>query len=424
MNNRCVFALAIFIAISGTLVPGLSIADPALADAPPWKRHTIDDSSRGADGVRLADANGDGLLDIATAWEEGGIVRVYLNPGPKKAKQKWPAVTVGEVKSGEDAVLVDLDGDGAMDVVSSCEGRTKTMYVHWAPKDKTKYLDPTAWKTEAIPATQGKQMWMFCLPMDIDGKHGIDLVVGSKGGGATVGWLESPKNPRDLKAWKFHKLRDAGWIMSLVAHDMNEDGNMDVVLSDRKGKKRGVYWLTHPGREAVGKGMPWKVEYVGGNDKEVMFMSVFPRERRHPLIHVATLEQKALVFVYTLPPDAGKPDGDNESLGFWFPVKLTFNLPKSLQRMKAVRRGDIDLDGRKNDVVFTFEGANNGIPGVYWMSIGKKENDNVVWDVAGPKGVKFDRIELIDLDGDGDLDVLTCEERDQLGVIWYENPTK
>ena len=29
---------------------------------------------------------------------------------------------------------------------------------------------------------------------------------------------------------------------------------------------------------------------------------------------------------------------------------------------------------------------------------------------------------MIDLDGDNDLDVLTCEERHNLGVIWYENP--
>ena len=40
-------------------------------------------------------------------------------------------------------------------------------------------------------------------------------------------------------------------------------------------------------------------------------------------------------------------------------------------------------------------------------------------------GVKYDRIELMDLDGDGDLDVLTCEEQEAgtgMGVFWYENP--
>ena len=44
-------------------------------------------------------------------------------------------------------------------------------------------------------------------------------------------------------------------------------------------------------------------------------------------------------------------------------------------------------------------------------------------DISGrTTGIKFDRIELLDLDQDGDLDLLTCEERDNLGLIWYENP--
>ena len=68
--------------------------------AQPWARHTIDAASKkefrlGADGVRLADVNGDGLLDIVTGWEEGGAIRVCVNPGPKKVRETWPAVTVG-----------------------------------------------------------------------------------------------------------------------------------------------------------------------------------------------------------------------------------------------------------------------------------------------------------------------------------------
>ena len=52
----------------------------ALADEP-WALHTIDNTSKGADGIRLEDVNGDGLLDIATGWEEGGVVRAYVHPG-------------------------------------------------------------------------------------------------------------------------------------------------------------------------------------------------------------------------------------------------------------------------------------------------------------------------------------------------------
>ena len=42
--------------------------------------------------------------------------------------------------------------------------------------------------------------------------------------------------------------------------------------------------------------------------------------------------------------------------------------------------------------------------------------------LGGPAGVKFDLMQVLDLDADGDLDVITCEEVDQLGVVWYENP--
>jgi len=37
-------------------------------------------------------------------------------------------------------------------------------------------------------------------------------------------------------------------------------------------------------------------------------------------------------------------------------------------------------------------------------------------DISGPEGVKFDLVVL------HDLDILTCEERDNLGVIAYDNP--
>lgn len=35
-----------------------------------------------------------------------------------------------------------------------------------------------------------------------------------------------------------------------------------------------------------------------------------------------------------------------------------------------------------------------------------------------------DGVRLANINGDGDLDVITCEEAHNLGVIWYENPTR
>jgi len=39
--------------------------------------------------------------------------------------------------------------------------------------------------------------------------------------------------------------------MSLVPHDLDGDGDLDVVLSDRTGSRRGVFWLENPGWKPI-----------------------------------------------------------------------------------------------------------------------------------------------------------------------------
>jgi len=390
---------------------------PDLCNAQPWKRHTIDASSRGADGVRLADANGDGLTDIVTGWEEGGVVRVYLHPGYQQSRGgKWPQVTVGKVKSAEDAVLVDLDNDGAVDVVSCCEGRTKTVYVHWAPESKTQYLQPDLWKTAAIPVTRGARQWMYAVPLQIDGRNGVDLVVGSKGAGGVVGGLQAPADARDLSAWKFHPLYKAGWVMSIEAHDINGDGNVDLVVSDRKGATRGVLWLENPGPAAIADNAAkkWPVHRIGGAGQEVMFLDCVDLNGDHKL-DIAVAVKPTSVQLYT----QGK-----DPRGHW--NTQTIVLPADgIGRAKAVRVGDIDGDGQF-DLVFSCEGAKAPLSGCFWLKrLPASTAAGAAWqrrEIAGPLGLKYDHMKLLDMDNDGDLDVLTCEERDQLGVFWYENP--
>ncbi len=380
--------------------------------AEPWKRHTIDDSSRGADGVRLADVNADGRLDVTTGWEEGGVIRVYINPGPAAARKRWPAVTVGRVASPEDAVFVDLDGDGAHDVVSSAEGSERTIHVHWAPGEE-RYLDAAAWKTEAFPATRQRQSWMFALPMQADGSGGVDLIVGSKGRGATVGWLQSPEEPRDLAAWKFRALREAGWIMSLQSHDMDGDGDGDVLVSDRRGPRAGVVWLENPGAANAAAGAAWTEHVVAVGVGEVMFLATGDLDADGRLDIVAAVRKGGLIYL--------RATGDPRAP--W--RRHTIDLPAGCGTEKAVAVCDVNLDG-KNDLIFTCEDAAAGRSGVRWLSYSKSPIERRWQDheISGAPGIKFDRLEVLDLDADGDLDVLSCEERDNLGVFWYENPLR
>ncbi|MCA9180060.1 MAG: VCBS repeat-containing protein, partial [Planctomycetales bacterium] len=204
-----------------------------------WRRHAIDDSLRGADGVKLADVNQDQLPDITVGWEESGAVRIYLHPGVERVTEHWPACEVGKAPSVEDAVWVDLNQDGRVDVLASCEGSEQSLQAFFASADQL--LKPQSWQAGRIPAAEKLTRWMFGLP--VPNAHRPDyVVVGSKSPNGMVGlltWEDASK----INTYQVHKLADAQWIMSLINLDVDRDGDLDIVYSDRKGNKSGVYWL-------------------------------------------------------------------------------------------------------------------------------------------------------------------------------------
>ena len=350
------------------------------------------------------------MQDIATGWEEGGITRAYVNPGPTRSREKWPAVTVGNTPSVEDAVFVDLDHDGAADVVSCCEGKTQTMYVHWSPQDPKQRMSPAAWRQEPIPVTQGLMQWMFAYPMQIDGKNGVDLVVGGKGRTPGSGGFNLLRILRDLAAWKWHPISKVGWLMSIIPSDMDSDGDTDIVLTDRRRDLRGCRWLENPG-PGDAQGSEWPNHFIGGQGVEAMFMTLADLDK-DGLQDALVAAKDAQVLCFRRLDSSGRR---------WAETRIPF--PDNMGTAKAVVVGDLDTDGRP-DLVVSCEQADPPKSGVKWLSYeGSPFEAN--WrghEISGPAGIKFDRIELLDLDGDGDLDVLTCEETHNLGVIWYENP--
>jgi hypothetical protein len=106
-------------------------------------------------------------------------------------------------------------------------------------------------------------------------------------------------------------------------------------------------------------------------------------------------------------------------------TERTVAVPENTGNVKHAAVGDIDGDGRA-DLVVSCENAKGARLGVYWL-----RGDDLrartwqAFDISGAPGIKFDLVRLLDLDGDGDLDVLTNEEQEDrrgLGVVWYENP--
>ena len=381
-----------------------------------WIRHTIDSSSSGADGAKLADINQDGHPDIATGWEEGSITKLYVHPGPDKVTQAWPAVTVGETPHVEDAVFADMDDDGRLDIVSCTENVSRKIVIHLSPE--AELLNPQKWQQLVLPASEGRMMWMYAEPLQVDGRYGVDLVAAGKGEGAALGWFEAPETAGDWEAWKWHPISPVGWIMSIMLRDMDYDGDTDVVISDRRGPQQACRWLENPGSAANQK-RTWKNHVIGGEGKEFMFMTMADMDGDGTEEVVAAERTDQTISIYQRQNKAGTQ---------WKEQMIV--LPQFTGRAKSVAVGDMNGDGVA-DLVHSTNTEGLDKVGLTWVD-GRSLNDPsdaIFQSISGVHPAKFDKVELIDLDEDGDLDVLTCEENygadsNGLGVIWYENPQK
>ncbi len=428
-------------AIGPGLVRGQGSDNPL---GPVWQCYTIDNSLCGADGVKLADANGDGLPDLVVGWEESGRVRAYFHPGSERVTRTWPMVDLGAAPSVEDAVWCDLNADGQLDVLSSCEGQEQSLRMHLAPREPGKLLDAKAWETTVVPRSRGKTRWMFAVPFGkppgirsetvawTDGRP--DIVVGSKNPGGLIGILRTRGSPAE---WHIEKLADASWIMSIELCDMDGDDDQDILYSDRKGSESGIYWLENPGsvkgsneQSAVGEqkspGVFWPQHRIGAMGEEVMFIARLKNgpgdnlSNQTVVSRILTSVKPCTIYQF----DRVEPNEGNDAIA-WESSRIEFESVGQTGRAKGIAAADIDLDGH-TEVVLSFEGASEGKSGVVYLD----QSQVGGWrtkEVSGSRGIKFDLIELLDIDSDGDLDILTCEERHNdcgLGVIWYQNPIR
>jgi hypothetical protein len=190
---------------------------------------------------------------------------------------------------------------------------------------------------------------------------------------------------------------------------MDGDSDMDIVISDRKGALRSCRWLENPGTGTDQK-KEWKNHFIGGMGREVMFVTLADLDNDRIIDILAAVRPRSLLWFRR----------ESIRAQTWETSEIEF--PEETGHAKAVSVVDIDLDGRL-EVVVSCEHS-GGKSGLFWLSAREAFSGQgwKIHDISGSRGTKYDLVECIDLDGDGDLDAVTTEERENLGLIWYENP--
>jgi len=346
---------------------------------------------RGADGVVVADVDGDGILDAVSAWEQSGRVRLHL----QRPAGRWNNQTIAEgpdVRGVEDVAVGDLDRDGRMDEVAACESGRIT----WIRQG-------VVWTTMVLNASVGTgcSSWIDVEIGDINGDGLPDIVAACKGGGAVSIFyaLDTPTSGSSFIRFDVDAVtRRKASCVRLV--DMDGDGDLDIVSAAREETVASIAWYENPGPSRAFTSA-WTKHPIG-HWPDAFWLDVGDIDG-DGLVDVAVSSWRDASFAWFRQP--------SDPRGSWqgFPVGRFTDT-----RGAGITITDLDGDGRTDLVVGTYR---NGRLAVF-RPVGSVTGPWWAQTLATPGG-RLDPVPVVDIDGDGRMDILTTVDADNGGVFWY-----
>ena len=337
---------------------------------PDWSLHIIDRNV--LHDIEVRDVDLDGNLDIVARNQsafggDGSSVFIYLRVSP----DRWERHVIA-CPDGEGLRLGDINGDGYPDVIVNGSwfenggGRSPQSWI------EHRYTDTWTWPHTTIAVGD----------INKDGRDDIALAPAEKAGDIyRLSWFEAPEDVRRI--WKEHVVADQ---LETVHHfvgaaDVNCNGQLDIVTAEMHQGKDPDEIAVYLNQES---GKAWRKEVIGTRGSHNM--------------RVVDVDND------------GDPDlfGANWS-GEYQPVELWINTTFDWQRHVIdsekpwrsvfVSAADIDGDGWQDIVTGGWWYKNPGKPAFKWV---RKEIGSSANNMAA----------VHDFDGDGNLDVLASQWRD------------
>ncbi|RUL89805.1 VCBS repeat-containing protein [Tautonia sociabilis] len=185
------------------------------------------------------DVNADGRMDYVTCSYFGRDVGWVENPGTPGAP--WTYHEIDTPGPSEAAWLVDLTGDGVPEVLPN----TVNVVVFYELENPG---PEASWKKYELGTQEAGH---GVGTGDVNGDGRIDLLT-------PKGWFEAPEEP-SIASWTFHAdwetvggegSSDARAGIQILAHDVDGDGLSDVIFG--MGHNYGLYWIQQ-GQAADGR---------------------------------------------------------------------------------------------------------------------------------------------------------------------------
>jgi len=206
--------------------------------------HLIGLSDGGPYAAQVADINDDGWMDFVTsdgARNEGDIpghTYVYLNPGATgPVTEEWERIVIysGNVRHQNDIDIMDLDGDGLLDIVTRS----------WSEERVVVYLqnpDLYNWTVRPFIGVADKEEGLSVG--DVDGDGEIEIVLSGIYWDNPGGWRTG--NPIVRSIDPNFEGQTFGKVKSQVG-DIDNDGDNDIYMASAEGSDRYMAWYENEG---------------------------------------------------------------------------------------------------------------------------------------------------------------------------------
>lgn len=192
----------------------------------------------GFQGHRVAQLVAGGRPEVVVSTMKG--VYYFAIPASGPANGDWPRTFVAPNDSDEGIGVADIDRDGHLDITFT-SGKDKK--VKWARNTGDARGDWSVFTLGQFPEADWPDR---CEAADLNGDGRVDIIVTEENSGkaadALACWWEQPEDGATKADWRRHVIVTQFTMNSLDMADIDEDGDIDLVLAEHRGDKRIAAW--------------------------------------------------------------------------------------------------------------------------------------------------------------------------------------